>query len=56
MQQSARLDSNDRRCHDSFLFEESSRSPNFYSAETVWTPISGCVEPLEVARHWLSGD
>jgi hypothetical protein len=49
--QSARLDSNNRRCHHAFLFEEPSRSPNFYSAETVWTRISGCVEPLEVARH-----
>src|SRR5439155_4434983 len=51
MRQSARLDSNNRRCHDPFLFEEPSRSPNFYSAETVWTRIPGCVEPLEVARH-----
>src|SRR4026208_2132871 len=37
MRQSARLDSNNRRCHHAFLFEEPSRSPNFYSAETVWT-------------------
>jgi len=49
--QSARLDSNNRRCHHAFLFEEPSRSPNFYSAETVWTRISGCVESLEVATH-----
>jgi hypothetical protein len=49
--QVSRSDSNKRRWHDPFLFEEPSRSPNFYSAETVWTRISGCVEPLEVARH-----